>query len=154
MDDPTAADAVATAMWWLANIENLADPEEVLAITRDGRDAEVGFLLARIEAELRSEPPAGSLAPAEIAGPYGMFTNLDLDRSVVPGESELPPVGTVLRDDASPFRLSMRTRDAFYGPPASMAAEGIYLAAWTIEIGVGHGRVVGGGGAGRFQPRS
>jgi len=131
-DDPTSADAVATAMWWLANLNELPDPEEPLTLAWGARDAELGFILARIEAALKLEPPAGTLMPAEVSGPYGVFSNLDLERSVVPGDAGLPPAGSVWVDDTRPFRLSLRTRDGFVGPPMSMAVDGVYLVAWTL----------------------
>ncbi|MDX2436736.1 MAG: hypothetical protein QNL88_06785 [Acidobacteriota bacterium] len=132
--DPTGADAVASAMWWLANLDNLPDPEEPLTLAWTDRDAELGFVLARIAATLRFEPPDGTLVPAELSGPYGVFSNLDLERSVVPPDDQLPPVGTVWLDEASPFRVSLRTRDGFFGPPTSMVVDGVYLVAWTLEV--------------------
>lgn len=134
MDDPLGADGVAAAMWWLANINNLPDPEEPLTLTPGARDAELGFVLARIEAGLKFEPPDGTLLPAELSGPYGVFSNLDLERSVVPLDAQLPPAGTVWSGDTSPFRLSLRTRDGFAGPPLSMATDGVYLVAWTVAV--------------------
>ncbi len=132
-EGPATADAVASAMWWLANLDDLPDPEEPLALTRDGRDAELGFVLARIEAALRLEPPDGALTPAEVSGPFGVFSTLDLERAVVPSDAGLPAVGSVWVDQATPFRVVLRTRDGFFGPPASMAADGVFLVAWTIE---------------------
>jgi hypothetical protein len=132
-DNPATADAVAAAMWWLDNLDNLPDPEELLTLGGDGRDPEVGFLLARIEAALRFEPPEGALTPAEVSGPFGVFSTLDLERAVVPSDGDLPPIGTVWVDQATPFRIVLRTRDGFFGPPASMAADGVFLVAWTID---------------------
>ncbi len=133
-DDPAGADAVAAAMWWLANLENLPDPEEPLTLNRTGRDAELGFVLARIEAGLGFEPPDGALVPAELSGPYGVFSSLDLERSVVPPDDQLPAAGTVWLDPTQPFRLTLKTRDGFFGPPMSMAADGVFLVGWTIEV--------------------
>ncbi len=132
--DPTGAEAVASAMWWLANLENLPEPEEPLTLSFGDRDAELGFVLARVEATLKFEPPDGALVSAELAGPYGVFSNLDLERSVVPADDELPPAGTVWRDDSSPFRIGLRTRDGFFGPPSSMVVDGVYLVNWTLEV--------------------
>jgi len=134
VEDPSSADAVAAAMWWLTNLNELPDPEEPLILALGARDAELGFVLARIEAALRLEPPDGTLTPAEVSGPYGVFSNLDLERSVVPADAGLPPYGTVWVDDTRPFRLSLRTRDGFAGPPMSMAADGVYLVAWTLAV--------------------
>ncbi len=130
---PATADAVASAMWWLANLDNLPDPEEPLTLNRDGRDPEFGFALARIEAALHLEPPDGTLTPAELSGPFGVFSTLDLERAVVPPDGDLPAIGTRWVDQATPFRVVLRTRDGFFGPPASMAADGVFLVAWTIE---------------------
>ncbi len=132
--DPAGADAVAAAMWWLFNLENLPDPEEPLALIRAERDAELGFVLARIEAALAFEPPDGVLIPAELSGPYGVFSSLDLERSVVPPDAGLPAAGTVWLDATQPFRLSLRKRDGFVGPPLSMATDGVFLVGWTIEV--------------------
>jgi len=54
-EDPSSADAVAAAMWWLTNIENLPAPEEILSVSENGRDPELGFVLGLIETRLRSE---------------------------------------------------------------------------------------------------
>ena len=95
-DNPQSAEAVAAALWWLANLDNLPAPEEVLAAAQGGRDPELGFVLARIEASLSSRPPAGALTAAEVTGPYGVFSILDLDREVVP-------------PDESQTKVSLRT---------------------------------------------
>ena len=83
-EDPTGADAVAAAGWWLNQIGNLPEPEEILSVAGDVRDPELGFLLARIESGLNGRPPSGSLATAELAGPFGVFDILDLERGVAP----------------------------------------------------------------------
>jgi tetratricopeptide (TPR) repeat protein len=132
--DPAGADAVAAGMWWLANLDNLPDPEEPLTLALDGRDPELGFVLARLEAALRFEPPDGALTPAEVSGPFGVFSTLDLERAVVPPDDDLPALETVWVDQATPYRVVLRTRDGFFGPPASMAADGVFLVAWTIEV--------------------
>jgi hypothetical protein len=130
---PATADAVAAAMWWLANLDNLPEPEEPLTLDRGGRDPELGFVLARIEAGLRFEPPDGALTPAEVSGPFGVFSTLDLERAVVPPDDSLPALGTRWVDQATPFRVVLRTRDGFFGPPASMSADGVFLVAWTVQ---------------------
>ena len=110
--DPTSADAIAAASWWLANVEDLPEPEEVLTAADNGSDPELGFVLERVAARLGSRPPAGTLATAEVAGAFGVFSTLDLDRDVVPPDPTLPPVGTRWMDPATPFRLLMRTVDS------------------------------------------
>ena len=131
--DPSGADAVAAASWWLANIEDLPEPDEVLAAADNGRDPELGFILERVAARLGARPPAGALTTAELAGAFGVFSTLDLERNVVPPDPELPPLGTVWTDPAATFRLLMRTADAWHGPPRAMMAEGVYLVSWTLE---------------------
>jgi hypothetical protein len=132
--DPMSADAVAAASWWLANVEDLPEPEEVLAAADNGRDPELGFILERVAARLGSRPPAGTLATAEVAGAFGVFSTLDLDRDVVPPDSRLPPLGTRWADPARPFRLLMRTVDGWHGPPRAMMADGVFLVSWTLEV--------------------
>ena len=132
--DPASADAVAAASWWLANIEDLPEPEEVLAAADNGRDPELGFILERVAARLGSRPPAGALTTAELAGAFGVFSALDLERDVVPPDPELPPLGTVWSDPAIPFRLLMRTADAWHGPPRALIADGVFLVSWTLEV--------------------
>jgi len=131
--DPSGADAVAAASWWLANIEDLPEPDEVLAAADNGRDPELGFILERVAARLGARPPAGALTTAELAGAFGVFSTLDLERNVVPPDPELPPLGTVWSDPTATFRLLMRTADAWHGPPRAMMAEGVYLVSWTLE---------------------
>lgn len=133
-DDPAGADGVAAAMWWLANIDNLPAPEEPLALVASERDPELGFVMARIEAELKAAPPDGALGEATVAGPFGVLSTLDLERGVVPPDDGLPPVGTRWHDTASPFRLPFGSVDGFYGPPMAMSVDGVYLAAWTIAV--------------------
>jgi hypothetical protein len=131
--DPGSADAVAAASWWLANIEDLPEPEEVLATADNGRDPELGFILERVAAHLGARPPAGALTTAELAGAFGVFSILDLERGVVPPDPGLPPLGTRWSDPAAPFRLLMRTADAWHGPPRAMMADGVFLVSWTLE---------------------
>ena len=131
--DPTSADAVAAASWWLANVEDLPEPEEVLAIADADRDPEVAFIVERVGALLGSRPPAGALVEAELSGPFGVFSTIDLEREVVPPDHELPAVGTRWSDPATPFRLLMRSADALHGPPQSMIADGVYLVSWTLQ---------------------
>ena len=132
-EDPRSADAVASAMWWLANLDNLPAPEEILAAAEGERDPELGFALARIEAALVSRPPAGSLALAELVGPFGVFSVLDLERQVVPPDAELPPLGTPWRDPAHAFHVVVRSQDGVHGRPLAMAVDGVFLLAWSLS---------------------
>lgn len=132
--DPSSADAVAAASWWLANIEDLPEPEEVLAAVDNGRDPELGFILERVAARLGAQPPAGALTTAELSGAFGVFSTLDLERDVVPPDSELPPLGTVWSDPAIPFHVLMRTADAWHGPSRAMMADGVFLVSWTLNV--------------------
>ncbi len=133
-NDPASADAVAAANWWLDNLENLPDPEEPLSVEGADRDPELGFVLQKIDAKLRTAAPFGSLTPAEIAGAFGVFSTLDLERDVVPKNGELPPLGTRWKSETEPFRLLMRSPDSYYGPPLVMINDGVYLIAWDLEV--------------------
>jgi hypothetical protein len=134
-EDPTSHDAVAAAAWWYKNIGNLPDPLEIVRVAGDRpRDPELGFLLSRIEAPA-DWPPAGSLATCEIAGPFGMFEVLDLDRDVVPADRDLPPMGTPWRGLTSSYRLRIRTSSGTIGPPEAMSIGGVFRAAWTVLVG-------------------
>jgi hypothetical protein len=132
-EDPESSDAVAVAAWWLANINNLPLPEDVLAIVEDDRDPELGFVLARIESTLSGRPPAGVLTTGELSGPYGVFSVLDLERPVVPPDAGLPEPNTRWRD-SKPFRLQMKPPDGRHGSPMAMAADGVYLVAWNLQV--------------------
>jgi hypothetical protein len=136
-EDPLGADAVAAALWWLDTLDDLPDPGEVLAVVDGPRDPELEFLLARIEAELTGRPPAGSLAPAELAGPFGVFDTLDLERGVVPDDDGLPPLGTPWSRAWQPYRVLVETTDGTVSVPEPMDAGGIVLAAWTLEAAAG-----------------
>jgi len=132
-ESPSSADAVAAAMWWLANIENLPAPEEILSVSENGRDPELGFVLSLIQTKLRFEAPAGVLRTAELAGTFGVFSSLDLERGVVPSDDDLPPLGTLWRDQGAAFRLTVRNPDGRLAPPMSMATDGVYLFAWNLN---------------------
>ncbi len=133
-DEPAGADAVAAAGWWRRHAVNLSSPADLLDAAEGSRDAELGWALALLEGELRGRPPAGSLARAEVAGPFGVFDVLDLERFVVPGDADLPPLGTRFSDPAEPFRLQLTSLDGRVGPPQLMTASGVYLVAWTLEV--------------------
>lgn len=133
-EDPTSADAVATAGWWLNQIGNLPEPEEILTVAGDVRDPELGFLLARIESGLNGRPPSGALASAELAGPFGVFDILDLERGVAPPDAELPPPNTVFTDPWEPVRLAVTTLDGVIGPPDVVTARGVFTVLWTLGL--------------------
>lgn len=135
--DPLGADAVAAALWWLDTLDELPDPGEIITAVDGPRDPELEFLLARIEAELSGRPPAGSLAPAELAGPFGVFDALDLERGVVPADGALPPLGTPWTRPWQPYRVLVSTTDGTVSVPEPMDAGGIVLAAWTLEAASG-----------------
>lgn len=133
-DDPTSADAVATAGWWLRQLDNLPDPEEILAVPPMPRDPELGFELARIEAALDGLPPNGVVATAEIAGPFGVFDALDLERGVVPPDDELPDPDSVFTDPVAPVRYTMTTVDGVFGLPEALSPNGVFAVLWTIRL--------------------
>ena len=132
--DPTSADAVAAVGWWLHQIRNLPDPEEILTAAGDARDPELGFLLARIEAELNGRAPSGVLTSAELIGPFGVFDTLDLDRGAAPPDAGLPPPNTLFTDPWDPVRMTVTTLDGIVAPPDVVTARGVFTALWTIRL--------------------
>lgn len=132
--DPLSVDAVAAALWWLNNSEHLPDPGEILIVDGGARDPELGFLMARIEAEAHGRAPEGSLVPVELAGPFGVFPSLDLERMVVPADADLPPLGTPWSWSWEPYRVVIEAGDGSVSAPESMSAGGVTLAAWTFEV--------------------
>jgi hypothetical protein len=132
--DATDAEAVAAAGWWLQQINNLPDPEEILIKSRQHRDPELGFVLARIASELDGRPPSGTIATAEITGPFGVFENLDLERGVMPPDAGLPAPETLFEQFWKPHRLSITTRNGVISPPEVLAARGVFVGLWTIEL--------------------
>jgi hypothetical protein len=133
-EDPTGADAVAAAGWWLNQIGNLPDPEEILTVAGDVRDPELGFLLARIESDLNGRPPSGTLASAELAGPFGVFDILDLERGAAPPDSALPPPNTVFANPWEPVRWTLTTLNGVIAPPDVLTARGVFTVLWTIGL--------------------
>ena len=132
--DPSSADAVAAAGWWLENIDAVPEPEAILGEVGLKEDPELAFLLARIESALDQRPPRGVLAKVELAGPFGVFDALDLERDVVPADAGLPPVGTPWRGATMPFRLVLRPDYGTVSPPDELTTSGVYLAAWTLTV--------------------
>jgi hypothetical protein len=133
-DDPGSAEAVAAANWWLENLYNLPEPAEILDAVEGRRDPELGFVLARIEGQLSGRPPSGSLSVAELAGPFGVFDTLDLERDAEPADDDLPPLGTGWRGPAEVYRVRLRTADGTVSVPEAMDAGGVSLAAWTFAL--------------------
>jgi tetratricopeptide (TPR) repeat protein len=132
---PASADAVAAAGWWGSNLAHLAEPEAMLAAPGADCDCDPALihLLTRIEAELNRRAPTAVLATAELAGPFGIFDTLDLERQVVPSDQELPALGTRWTSTAEPYCLKMRFGDGWVGPPDQMITKGVYLAAWSLK---------------------
>jgi hypothetical protein len=133
VEDPTGADAVAAAGWWLRQLRNLPDPEEILGVAGDRRDPELGFVLARIDSALDGRPPAGTILTAEIAGPYGVFDSLDLERGVTPVDGDLPRPGTVFVNPWDPIRYTVTTLDGSVAPPGVLTPRGVFAVLWTIR---------------------
>jgi len=133
-EDPSGADGVGAALWWLESLNHVPDPSEILVFDEVRQDPELGFLLARIEAEIQGRPPEGSLAPAELAGPFGVFEDLDLERDVVPSDQDLPELETPWTQPWSPYRLRLLTPAGTVSPPESLDAGGVSLAAWTFRL--------------------
>ncbi len=131
---PASADAVAAASWWLSHLPNLPDPEEILTATGEFRDPELGFLLAAVESALNGRPPAGVLAPAELAGPFGVFDTLDLERGAVPSDDELPPPGTRFSEPWRPVRYTVTTADGVVTPPSVLTPRGVFTVLWTAAL--------------------
>jgi hypothetical protein len=133
-NEPRSADAVAAAAWWLDSLPYLEFPERILDEDRPEIDPQLGFLLARIEGTLARRPPDGALATVELAGPFGAFPTLDLERPVVPADRDLPALGTPWRGVGSPVRMQLRTATGIMGVPDELAAAGVYVAAWTVVV--------------------
>ncbi len=131
---PLSAAAVAAAGWWLANVQVIPDPDEILSAATGERTPELGFLIDRIEATLSRKPPRGVVRPVELSGPYGSYDTLDILRNAVPPDTALPPLGSRWDGPAHPFRLIMRTPDGTAEPPEPFAAPGVYLAAWNVDV--------------------
>ena len=133
-ENPTGVDAVGAALWWLNSLNHLPDPSEILLFDQGPRDPELGFLMAHIAAEILGRPPEGSLMTVELAGPFGVFDDLDLERNVVPDDDALPALETPWTQVWSPYRLLMTTPDGTVAPPESLDVGGVSLAAWTFQI--------------------
>ncbi len=133
-DAPESPDAVAAAAWWRDNMSNLRAPAEIVDAAAEPRDPELAFIVHLVEGQLADRPPRGVLAKAEVAGPFGSFSTLDLERGVVPEDAGLPPLGTGWQDAWTPFRLLLETATGAVAPPEPMNTGGVYLAAWTLHL--------------------
>jgi hypothetical protein len=131
--EPTSADAVASAGWWLENLDTLTEPEAILAAAPAEVDPELAFVLARIAATIRHTVPAGTLPRAQLSGPWGRYDTLDLERGVVPIDAELPPLGSPSRGPGHAYHLDLSSHDGWIGPPERLAYSGVYLAGWTLH---------------------
>jgi hypothetical protein len=134
VSDPTGADGVAAAGWWLHRMRNLADPEEILAAVPAERDPELGFLLALIEAELNGRAPRGAVIDAELVGPYGVFDALDIERGIAPPDDGLPPPGTGFSEPWKPVRFALSPLDGTLRPPEVLTPRGVFVGLWTVEL--------------------
>ncbi len=130
--DPASAEAVAAAAWWLSRADVLREPEELLELPLHDPTPDLAFVLGSLSARLRGEVPAGSTPRAELAGPFGGFDLLDLERGVWPADPDLPAMGATWGDDGRPFRLELATADGWVAPPRALLRPGVYLAAWTV----------------------
>ncbi len=129
-DSPTA---VAAAAWWLNRTEVLKEPEALLDEAPQKGSPELGFVLGSLRGRLRHEPPPGVVGTAELAGPFGGFDLIDLDRRVWPSDKDLPAPGTRWDADWKPFRLRFSSRDGWIGPPRPLLRTGVYLACWSLS---------------------
>lgn len=133
-EDPTSADAVAAASWWLSQLPNLSEPDEILTAADGARDPELGFILAAIESALNGRPPAGTLTPGELVGPFGVFDILDLERGTAPPDAELPPPDTGFSEPWRPVRFTLDPVDGVISPPDVLAPHGVFVVLWTIVV--------------------
>jgi hypothetical protein len=133
-EDPTGADGVAAAGWWLHRMRNLRDPEEILTAVPAERDPELGFLLALIEAELNGRPPRGTVTTAELVGPYGVFDALDIERGIAPPDSDLPPPATGFEEQWKPVRFTLSPLDGILTPPEVLTPRGVFVGLWTVQL--------------------
>jgi len=133
-DDPTGIEAVAAAGWWLSQMDNLPFPEEILSVAGERRDPELGFVLARIEAALDGRPPAGTMGTAEIAGPFGVFSSLDLERGVVPEDDLLPSSDTPYVNTWNPVRYTLTGVDGVIALPSLLLQQGVFAVLWTVRV--------------------
>ncbi len=130
---PESPAAVAAAAGWLNRTDVLKEPEALLDVAPRTGSPELGFVLGSLRGRLRHEPPTGVLRTAELAGPFGGFDLLDLDRRVWPSDKDLPMLGTRWSTDWKPFHLRFSSSDGWIGPPRPLLRTGVYLACWTVS---------------------
>lgn len=133
-NDSQSADAVAVASWWLGTLDSLPNPGEILEISTHPTNPELAYVLGLIESDLVAMPPAGVLTNAEISGPWGGFGRLDIERGVVPPDTDLPPLGTAWNGPGTHYRVAIASEDGRIAVPPSMLLGGVVLTAWTIEV--------------------
>lgn len=131
--DSQSLESIAVASWWLESMGSLPKPGEILETVTPPINPEMAFVLGLIEGELTAKPPAGALTNAELSGPWGTFGRLDLDRDVVPSDSDLPPLGTAWGGPGTHYRVQIASEDGRISVPPSLHLGGVVLAAWTIE---------------------
>ncbi len=131
-DRPDSPEAVAAVGWWLDRHRVLPEPEAILEAAPASPPPGLAFVLGTLAGVLHHVPPPGTLPTAELAGPFGSFDRLDLDRHVWPADDGLPPVGTRWSPSGRPFRLVVRSADGWIAPGSPMLQTGVYLAAWTF----------------------
>ncbi len=132
-DRPDSPEAAAAAGWWLDHYRVLPEPEAILEAAPLRRPPELEFLLGSLDGFLHHGPPPGTLAAAELAGPFGSFDRLDLERGTWPPDAAMPPPETLWSPENRPFRLRLRSADGWIGPAAPMLRTGVYLALWTLR---------------------
>jgi len=130
---PDSPEAVAAAAWWIDHWRVMPEPEAILEAAPAHRSPDLEFALGAVAGFLRHEPPPGTLAVAELAGPFGSFDRVDLERDVWPADGELPPMGTGWSPENRPFRLVLRSARGWIEPASPMLRTGVYLAAWTLR---------------------
>jgi len=129
--DPEGRQAIAAAYWWKENLENIPHPAEILDAARPPISAPLGFILSRIEADLRHRPPAGSPSSAVLSGPWGLFGRLELERMEHPPEA--PPTGSVWQGPGSRYSYLLKSARARIETPRALRSGGYALARWGLK---------------------
>jgi hypothetical protein len=132
--DPTSPEAVAAAAWWLDHLPSLTEPGEILDRTANPMDPELGFILARIAAEIHGGAPEGVLTNLELAGPWGTFGLLELHRAAAPTDDRLPAPNTPWGGLETPYRVPVRSLDGSAAVPQQMQFGGVVTVLSTIRL--------------------
>jgi hypothetical protein len=132
--DPTSADAVAAATWWLDHLSSLPEPGEILDVVAGPTDPEVRFILSRIASQLHDGPPADVLADLELAGPWGTFGLVELGRAQDTGDRPLPPPETPWRGPETPYRVPLRSLDGGVAVPSQLQFGGVVTVLGTFTL--------------------